>query len=222
MPIEMKPTKAKPLPSPETPPPAPAEILPPSPAPETVSGSTGSGSADASHLDGLDVAEPAGTSEPEVLPSGVEVQNGFIPMPAFTATLSMSFTLGGGLLGLKTLSEAPQQQTYPAAAEALYHTIVDTPSLHFLIQPGGVWMQRALAMGAFAVPLGYSVRHELAEKRKNRPVESAGKRPPPTQAQPAQTAHPQPAPAPEMGTVVPVPGQSTRVGVLDTLSGVPG
>lgn len=228
MPIEMKPVKTPKNVKTETPAlPPPAPEAPPVSA--TEHGSTVSeppaGPADTSHLDGLSVAEPEGSENHIDVPSGVSVEtNGFVPMPAFTASVGMMFTLSGGLLGLKTLTEAPKQETYPAATEALYHTIVDTPSLHFLIQPGGVWMQRALAMGAFAVPLGYSVKQELAERRKNRPVESAGKRPPPTQPQPAQTA-PTPPPAPpqpEMGSVVVVPGQSTKVGVLDTLSGVPG
>lgn len=228
MPIEMRPAKVPkalpaPPPSPETPaqpiPEPVAEVLPP----ETASGSTAS-AASADHLDGLSVAEPAGGTEQGPAPSGVDLgPSGFIPVEAFTATLTLTFHLSGGMLGLKSLSEAPGQQTYQPAAEALYHTIVDTPSMHFLIQPGSVWMQRMIAMGAFALPLGYTVRAELAERRKNRP-QSAGKTPPPVAPQPGPSSPPQSPPQTMQedgqGWRV-VPGQSTRVGVLDTLCDVP-
>lgn len=229
MPIEMKPAKAPkalppPTPNAETPPPQPvpepvAEILPP----ETGYGSTASASGE--HLDGLSVEEPAGGTEQGPVPSGVDLgPAGFIPVDAFTATLTLTFHLSGGMLGLKSLTEAPGQPTYQPAAEALYHTIVDTPSMHFLIQPGGVWMQRAIAMGAFALPLGYTVKAELAERRKNRP-QSAGNASPPVAPQPGPSPAPQPPPQTMQddgqGWQV-VPGQSTRIGVLDTLSNVPG
>ncbi|WP_298334135.1 hypothetical protein [Asticcacaulis sp.] len=130
----------------------------------------------------------------------------------------------GSMLGLRTIEEAPDQSSFPAAAQALYDSIVDTPSLHFLIKPETAWGARILAIGMFAVPMARGVQAELAERRKNRPVQSAGKRPPPASPQPVQTA-PTPPPEPaqtEMGNVMVVPGQSTRVGILDTLSGVPG
>jgi hypothetical protein len=110
--------------------------------------------------DGLGQALPGGPGSP------VEA---FLSPEAFQAGLEAAFSLGGHLAGLSTLLRAPADPTFPPASRALYDTIRDVPALHFLIKPGGVWIQRAATIGLFAVPVAIGVGQELRARRA-RPV----------------------------------------------------
>ena len=61
----------------------------------------------------------------------------------------------------------------PPAAAAVYDTIREMPSLHFLLRPGGKWMQRAFALGAFGVPVAIGCKIEAQAKRQARAQQKA-------------------------------------------------
>lgn len=59
----------------------------------------------------------------------------------------------------------PDDGAAQAASAALYETIVDIPLLHFMLNPGGKWGQRIVAIGVFTVPIAIGVNAELADRR---------------------------------------------------------
>ena len=77
-----------------------------------------------------------------------------------------------------------------AASDALYDICLDTPSMHFLVKPGGVWFQRVAAISAFALPKAMGVVSEIKAK-KARPVNQS-----PGQDKKAERAKPEPAKEP--------------------------
>lgn len=103
-------------------------------------------------------------AEGKITPSGM------ITYEIFDDGFCKAFQLGGHLSGLNTLVMAADQPARPDATRAMYDIILDTPSLHFLITPSSLWMQRALAIGMFVVPVGLGVSQELAAKRAARKV----------------------------------------------------
>jgi hypothetical protein len=90
----------------------------------------------------------------------------------------------GELTALETLKAVPSNPTTPGAAKAIYETCREVPWLNWLVRPESKWMQRSMAVGAFAVPLALSCKMELkarAAKPVNQPQASAApaKEPPP-------------------------------------------
>jgi hypothetical protein len=88
-----------------------------------------------------------------------------------------SFSLVGHATGFKTLVDAPNIPTRPDATRAMYDIILDTPSLHFLLSPQSLWMQRAVTLAAFFVPVASGVAGEMRERRapKAQAQKTAGK-----------------------------------------------
>jgi hypothetical protein len=91
--------------------------------------------------------------------------DGFIGTDAFFAGFKVTHQLAGLGTGLRSLQEGPDAPGAREASDAIYACLYDTPSLHFLIQPGSLWMQRAAVIAAYAVPLGMSCKVELAQRR---------------------------------------------------------
>lgn len=91
--------------------------------------------------------------------------DGFIGAEAFFAGFTVVHTVGGHLAGLKSLVEAPARPEARPASDAIYEICRETPALHFLIQPGGLWLQRLAVIGAYALPLAVAVKGELVERR---------------------------------------------------------
>lgn len=110
------------------------------------------------HLDRISIGDEAAGAGPE-LPPGVLTRD------QFRAGLGAAFQLSGGLLGLATLIAAPELDTFPPAADALYDAALESPWLRWLIDPQSVWLQRAIALGAFAVPVAGGCGRELRERR---------------------------------------------------------
>lgn len=80
------------------------------------------------------------------------------------------FTMGYGATELQSLKvvgedgEVLNPNARPAS-DALYDICEETPSLQFFIKPGGKWMQRAAAIGMFAVPVAMGCKAELAARK---------------------------------------------------------
>ena len=156
---------------PETPTPSPSpESGPPSSTPTP---STSEPVSDGSHLDDIPVEEPeASTSGNTDQPAASTITgpDGFLTRDAFFAAFVVAHQLAGQVAGLKTLIEAPKGDAARPASDALYDTCRDVPMLHFLIQPGGIWFQRAAVVAAYALPVAAACQQELRARRA-RPVE---------------------------------------------------
>ncbi|WP_157831997.1 hypothetical protein [Thalassospira marina] len=61
--------------------------------------------------------------------------------------------------------EITEMQQARAASDEMYEICLETPGLHFIIQPGGVWYKRLSVIGMFMVPKVMGVAKELREKR---------------------------------------------------------
>jgi hypothetical protein len=130
---------------------------------------TAAATADTEHLESIQVdqLEAAAGEIPPPPSNGLPLgADGLLSVEAFTAGLRQALTLGGHLTGLQALLVSPSAPTYPDAAAAIYESIRAVPALHFLIRPGGLWLQRAAAIMIWAVPVGAGVRAELAERRR--------------------------------------------------------
>lgn len=126
--------------------------------PETPGATSESGSPTA-HLDAIDVGDgPAG--------AGPELAPGYLSRDQFRAGFGVMFKLAGSITGLRTLLEAPERPESGPAADAVYDIAREVPWLSWLIQPQGVWFQRGIALGAFAIPLAAGVSAELGERRR--------------------------------------------------------
>lgn len=124
-------------------------------------------------LEGLDVSEfetsglPAAPEQKETLGEGITAR-GFLDKKAF---FSMYFRpmhdLPSAWAGIESLkihdSEIAAAQ---AASDAVYDIAEETPSLHWLIKPGGVWMQRVVVILAYTGPKMVAVRNEVRQKKK--------------------------------------------------------
>ena len=75
------------------------------------------------------------------------------------------FKAGHKLTGLQSLKLDDGDEGARDCAYAIHETIVDVPMLHFILQPGNKWLDRAFAIGLFTVPMAISVRAELAARR---------------------------------------------------------
>ncbi len=93
------------------------------------------------------------------------IASGFIGKDEFFGVFSFAFMMGHSGTGFKSLDISGSTSARPAS-DALYDICEETPSLHFLIKPGGKWMERAIAIGMFAVPIAKGVRDEVQERRK--------------------------------------------------------
>lgn len=78
------------------------------------------------------------------------------------------FNAAHHLTGLRALKIEQGDGAAQDAAKAIYDTILEVPALHFMLRPGGKWLERALAVGMFALPMARAVKAELLERR--RPV----------------------------------------------------
>lgn len=100
---------------------------------------------------------------------------GFITYDAFHDGFCKAFELGGHIGQLQTLLNAPKQPSCPDATRAVYDIAIETPALHFLIKPGSIWVQRAFAIGSFAVPVTLGCVAEIRAKAAAQDAETLNK-----------------------------------------------
>lgn len=124
---------------------------------------------DGAHLDAIPL-EDDGQADGQA-PPAPEPAESLLSREQFAAGFAAAFAIAGQATGLRTLSEAPQQPTMPGAASALYDIALESPWLRWLISPQSLWLQRAIALGAFAVPLAGGVAAELRDRQRPRQAE---------------------------------------------------
>lgn len=115
-----------------------------------------SSSPGADHLDAIDVGDGA---------AGGELLDALLTREQFREAFGVAFKLAGSITGLQTLLAAPQSPESGPAADAVYEIAREVPWLSWLLQPAGIWLQRGLAIGAFAIPLAAGVSEELRARR---------------------------------------------------------
>lgn len=72
----------------------------------------------------------------------------------------------GHMLGLQSLPIATHEmQSARAASDVIYEIANEVPAFRFLIEPGNIWLQRAMVVAAFAVPKMQAVTQELRARR---------------------------------------------------------
>lgn len=126
------------------------------------------------HLDGITVEEVEGTIQEAGIDGG-EAPSAVIGREEFHAMFCGVFNMAHAVTRLQSLAVDRDSPTARPCTEAIYDIAEETPSLRWLIEPGNVWMQRAFAIGAFAVPMGVGVAGELkaraaVKKSASRPV----------------------------------------------------
>lgn len=117
-----------------------------------------------------DAAPAVPEPELETLETGGAVfqltADGLLPFDIWRDQFFMPvFVLPGAMLQLQTLQAVPENPATGPAAQAVYDIIRETPSLHFMARPGGVWLERVTAIGMFAFVLQKGVSAELRERR---------------------------------------------------------
>lgn len=90
--------------------------------------------------------------------------DGFMNKDQFFQFFAALHTIPGQMMAVRTLIEAPAKPEARPACDAIYDTAREVPSLHFLIKPGSVWMQRGMVVLAYAVPVAIGVKAELAAR----------------------------------------------------------
>lgn len=84
----------------------------------------------------------------------------------FHKIFCLGFNVASSVTRLKSLAVDANDGAAKGCSAAIYETCLEIPALHFLLQPGGKWGGRILAIGAFVVPMSIGVKEELAERRK--------------------------------------------------------
>lgn len=100
------------------------------------------------------------TPEPVAAPPA-----GALDQEQFHAVFCAGFSAASLITGIKSLHVDEADGKARAATGALYETIQDIPALHFLLEPQGKWLGRAVAIGTFAIPMARGVAVELQERR---------------------------------------------------------
>lgn len=133
------------------------------------SGTAHSGSADGEHLAAIEVepepSEEAGAGDgPAVSIAGIGA-DGFMTKEAFHHGFCMAFQLAGELTELETLKAAPGRPAAAACSGSIYDSAREVHWLNWILRPDSIWLQRAVLIGAFTVPLAVEVKRERVAKR---------------------------------------------------------
>lgn len=123
----------------------------------------------ASHFDDL-IDEAAADIGLQAAP----VPQGLMGHDQFHLMFCGGFNGASFLTGLKSLKVDKSDEAAYGASKATYDTILEIPSLHFMLKPGGKWMERGFAMFVFVTPMARALNAELDEKRRARKQNSPG------------------------------------------------
>lgn len=140
--------------------------------------STASMENEPTHFDDLIGAAPEDIDE-----EGVPINQGMIDVQAFHALFCVSFNTASAVTKLKSLSVDAADEACINCTRALYETIADVPMLRFMLMPNGKWMERAVAIGMFTVPMAMGVSNELAARNVKAETEQSKENPQPSATQ---------------------------------------
>ena len=123
------------------------------------------------HFDSLLTAPELPSSE-----GGGDISNSaaMLQPEEFHKVFCLAFNVGSAVTRLKSLTVNEGDDRAINCSRAIYDTCLEIPALHFLLQPGGKWGGRILAIGAFAIPMSLAVKDELQERHRAGAVSSAG------------------------------------------------
>lgn len=126
----------------------------------------GEASAAGAHLDAIAVDDWTAGEDAEQAQVGPDyAPDGFLTREMFREGFGLTFRLVGAITSLDAIKNAPDRPEASPAADVVYDIARETPWLHFLIQPSNVWLQRAIVLGAFALPVAVETAHELRARR---------------------------------------------------------
>lgn len=126
------------------------------------------------NFDHLDFAQFGVEGEPSAQSTGEAVEGeivggdgppGVLSRDQFFEAFRGCFNIGHQFTGLESLAVPANDNTARAACDAVYDIALEVEYLRFLIQPGNTWIQRSIAIGAFAVPKYLGVKAELEARR---------------------------------------------------------
>ncbi|MCG8696314.1 MAG: hypothetical protein MI806_34275 [Minwuiales bacterium] len=164
---------------PENPPLDPAEVS------STDSSDAEPAAAETEHLDAIEIPV---IDEEQPPPPGGEFRettaNGLITRDVFHAMFCQGHKIAGLAFGLQTLVASAEMPEARGASDAIYDICLESPWLRFLLDPKAVWLQRAAAIAAFAVPVAAGVAEEL-RARDAKPAGSGSTAEPEAEASPA-------------------------------------
>ena len=115
-------------------------------------------------LNGADM--PVQDTAAPMSPAQEQGGTGKIQREDFHKLFLTGFNVAHNLTGYKSLKVSPEDSAAQDCSTAIYDTILDIPALHFLLNPSNKWMDRAVAIGAFTIPMAIAVKTEAAQKKK--------------------------------------------------------
>lgn len=104
-----------------------------------------------------------GQTEGEVIPPKRE----FISEEAFWEVFRGTHWMLGSVLSSDAVRTGPDRPEAREASKALYETACDTPSLHWLVDPGNKQVGRWLAIAGYGMVLVAAVRSERLERKRS-------------------------------------------------------
>lgn len=164
------------MPTKQRQPPDLSKILPPPPS-EAFSESDPASSASAEpgeHLDAA-LAEATGATLETAGPAGPVL----MPRDEWCKMWLACHGIGGNIIGVRALIEAPERKGAMDAAGAIYDTAAETPALRWLLDPQGEWVKRVVVVGTFYAPLSRDVVTELRARRRPAPAAANANAAPP-------------------------------------------
>ena len=119
---------------------------------------------DAAHIAAIEVDPEPGEAPPE----GVEgvIDGRFVSRDAWHDGMVKGLMLAHHMTGLQSLGKGAADPAARDATGAMYDICIDTPALHFLVQPGSIWLQRAMAIGAWTIPMAMGCAAEIAQRKR--------------------------------------------------------
>lgn len=145
----------------------------PEPEAEPVSATPTSDDLDTSHLEALEAEiaaeERGGADADDAMATGDVAAAGLISKDDFFSMMQVCFAVPNVMpfppFPLESLPIKPEeQQAARAASDAIYEIAAESAYLRWLVEPGSVWMQRALAIGPFVAMKAMAIRAELAAR----------------------------------------------------------
>lgn len=160
----------------------------PSLTPESLSGNVEVSSASAEPSgDHLEAALAEATGATTAAPAGPAL----MPRDEWCKMWLACHGIGGNIIGVRALIEAPERKGAMDAAGAIYDTAAETPALRWLLDPQGEWVKRIVVVGTFYAPLSRDVMTELRARRRPAPAAANANAAPPVDmaAPPANGLH---------------------------------